>query len=108
MSNLGAASDVLSPCGFARAGVDARLVYRQNGFAQNLKDPTVDAVYVAGESAELPSSHAHCMHQLSASCHGLLVPDTAMHGFAFELSGAWGLWGDEAWNDTVVLCMQRI
>lgn len=88
MSNLGAASDVLSRCGFAHAGVDARLVYRQNGFAENWKDPTVNAVYVAGESAELPSSHAHCMHQPAARCHGLLVLDTAMHGCASELSGA--------------------
>jgi len=30
-------------------GVTARLVYRMNGFAENWKDPTVRAVYLAGE-----------------------------------------------------------
>lgn len=29
-------------------GVSARLIYRMNGFAQNWKDPTVQAVYLAG------------------------------------------------------------
>ena len=45
------------PSGLAAlsGGVSARLVYRMNGFAENFKDPTVRAVYLAGEfgSAEL-------------------------------------------------------
>lgn len=35
------------------AGVTARLVFRQNGLVENWKDPTVNAVYVAGECVQL-------------------------------------------------------